>query len=115
MKSVPKSTDSVTPILILVIRRPTRISRVPMAIQKQFLPIAPPQGKASDALSRRVGPERASGDLGIQCDRCKAIHSRELVARNLHVCPDCQHHFPIPAPERIAQLLDAGLFEEWHA
>jgi acetyl-CoA carboxylase carboxyl transferase subunit beta len=27
----------------------------------------------------------------------------------------CQHHHPVPAAERIAQLLDADTFDEWHA
>src|SRR5207302_8441572 len=30
-----------------------------------------------------------------------------------HVCPECDHHFTMPARDRIAQLLDEGTFEEW--
>ncbi|MCA9046669.1 MAG: acetyl-CoA carboxylase carboxyl transferase subunit beta, partial [Planctomycetaceae bacterium] len=33
----------------------------------------------------------------------------------LHMCPECQHHFYVPAKARIAQLLDEESFEEWFA
>ncbi len=51
----------------------------------------------------------------MRCDGCKATLFRKDVERNLGVCPQCDHHFPISAAERIAQLLDADTFEEWHA
>ena len=40
---------------------------------------------------------------------------RKQVVENLNVCPECDHHFPITAWDRVAQLLDADTFEEWHA
>lgn len=33
----------------------------------------------------------------------------------LHMCPECGHHFYVPADRRIAQLLDEESFEEWYA
>ena len=30
-----------------------------------------------------------------------------------NVCPECDHHFYLPARERISQLLDEDSFEEW--
>ena len=29
-----------------------------------------------------------------------------------NVCPHCEFHYPLPAPERVRLLLDAGTFEE---
>ena len=38
---------------------------------------------------------------------------RKQAEQNLGVCPECNHHFLLSARERIADLLDAGTFEEW--
>lgn len=35
---------------------------------------------------------------------------RKQVEANLHVCPECQHHFRISAAERVRQLVDTGSF-----
>ena len=51
----------------------------------------------------------------MRCDGCQATLFRKEVERNLFVCPECQHHFTVPAAERIAQLLDTDTFEEWYA
>ena len=51
--------------------------------------------------------------LWIRCPSCKAtVYKKEVEARQ-HVCPECDHHFTMPARDRIAQLLDEGTFEEW--
>ncbi len=50
-----------------------------------------------------------------RCDSCQATLYHKDVERNLHVCPQCDHHFTITAHQRIEQLLDADTFEEWHA
>ncbi len=43
--------------------------------------------------------------------RCPSmmIYRRHLEA-NLHVCPECQHHYRISASERVKQLADEGSF-----
>ena len=51
--------------------------------------------------------------LWLQCDGCKATVFRKQMEQNLYCCPDCNHHFYVPAKARIAQLLDEGSFEEW--
>jgi acetyl-CoA carboxylase carboxyl transferase subunit beta len=51
----------------------------------------------------------------MRCDGCGATLFRPEVERNLNVCPQCDHHFAMPAAERIAQLLDSDTFEEWYA
>ena len=53
--------------------------------------------------------------LWLRCPTCTAtVYRREVEAR-LHVCPECDHHFAVPARDRIAQILDADSFEEWAA
>src|SRR3954466_15690315 len=53
--------------------------------------------------------------LWVICPRCKATVYRKDVEVRHHVCPDCDHHFMMPAKDRIAQLLDPDTFEEWDA
>jgi acetyl-CoA carboxylase carboxyl transferase subunit beta len=60
-------------------------------------------------------PKRVPEGVWMRCDGCQATLYRKEVERNLSVCPECNHHFPLSAPERIAQLLDADTFEEWYA
>ncbi len=51
--------------------------------------------------------------LWIQCDGCKATVYRKQMQQSLYCCPECNHHFYVPAKARIAQLLDEESFEEW--
>lgn len=51
--------------------------------------------------------------LWIRCPGCKATLFRKEAENNFNVCPECQHHFYLPARERIRQLLDQDSFEEW--
>lgn len=51
----------------------------------------------------------------MRCDACQATLFRREVERNGLVCPQCAHHFTVPARERIIQLLDTDTFEEWFA
>ena len=42
--------------------------------------------------------------LWMRCPGCKAtVYKKEVEAR-LYVCPECDHHFTMPARDRIAQL-----------
>ncbi|MFL6009993.1 MAG: acetyl-CoA carboxylase, carboxyltransferase subunit beta [Rubrobacteraceae bacterium] len=66
----------------------------------------------------RSAPETESGigpldDTGFtKCERCgQPIYEKDLLAR-FNVCPHCEFHYPLPAPERIRLLTDAGSFEE---
>jgi acetyl-CoA carboxylase carboxyl transferase subunit beta len=83
---------------------------------------------ASPDLPSERGP-RASGNawqghseskrvpegVWLRCDGCHKPQFRKEVERSLWVCPECGHHFTVPALERIRQLLDEDTFEEWHA
>lgn len=48
--------------------------------------------------------------LWLRCPGCaQMIYKRQMEA-NLHVCPECEHHFRISAAERVRQLADQGTF-----
>lgn len=51
--------------------------------------------------------------LWLRCDACAATIFRKQVEKELGLCPECGHHFYVPAKVRIAQLLDDDSFEEW--
>jgi acetyl-CoA carboxylase carboxyl transferase subunit beta len=68
----------------------------------------------------RSAPETESGvgpldAVFTKCERCgQPIYERELRSR-FNVCPNCEFHYPLPAPERVRLLTDAGSFEEQDA
>ena len=66
---------------------------------------------ASPTRKKRGVPE----GLWIRCDGCGATVFRKQVEQGLGLCPECGHHFTVPAPVRIQQLLDTDSFEEWFA
>jgi acetyl-CoA carboxylase carboxyl transferase subunit beta len=68
-----------------------------------------PESDAGTPRKKRGVPE----GLWIRCDACKNTVFRMQVEKNLHLCPDCGHHFIVPGRIRIKQLLDEDSFEEW--
>ena len=48
--------------------------------------------------------------LWLRCPGCGQMIYRRQMEANLHVCPECEHHFRIGAVERIKQLADTGSF-----
>ena len=60
-------------------------------------------------MAKRGVPE----GLWIRCPQCKATIFRKEMESRFNVCPECAHHFYVPARERIRQLLDEESFEEW--
>src|SRR6266700_7256443 len=56
-----------------------------------------------------------SGNLAVKCPKCKEIIYGRDWEKNLKVCPRCNHHFRLPARERIALLLDPESFVELDA
>ncbi len=48
--------------------------------------------------------------LWLRCPGCAAMIYRRQVEASLNVCPECDHHFRISAPRRVAQLADPGTF-----
>ncbi|MFO0964716.1 MAG: acetyl-CoA carboxylase, carboxyltransferase subunit beta [Gemmataceae bacterium] len=61
------------------------------------------------AMAKKGVPE----GLWIRCPQCKAALFKKEVESRFNVCPECEHHFYVPARERIKQLLDEDSFEEW--
>lgn len=49
--------------------------------------------------------------LWLRCPSCGQMVYRRQMEANLHVCPECQHHYRISATERVSQLSDPGTFE----
>jgi acetyl-CoA carboxylase carboxyl transferase subunit beta len=46
------------------------------------------------------------------CPRCHSHYRDDELELTLRVCPQCDHHFPVRARERVAQLADRGTFAE---
>ncbi len=46
------------------------------------------------------------------CPRCHSHYRDDELEQTLRVCPQCGHHFPVQARERVAQLADRGTFAE---
>lgn len=50
--------------------------------------------------------------LWMKCPGCSATIYRKEAERLQNICPKCRYHLYVPASERIAQVIDAGTFEE---
>lgn len=55
------------------------------------------------------------GDLWTKCEDCKELIYNKKLEENLRVCPRCNFHFTLSAPERARILLDEGSFKETDA
>jgi acetyl-CoA carboxylase carboxyl transferase subunit beta len=55
---------------------------------------------------RRSVPE----GLWLRCPSCASMIYRRQMESNLHVCPECDHHYRISARQRIEQLADPDTF-----
>ncbi len=75
------------------------------------MPIFQKPSLKSGTQKKREMPE----GLWQKCPECgEVIHNLEL-AKNLKVCPKCDHHFTLSAAERIHNLLDPDSFTEFDA
>jgi acetyl-CoA carboxylase carboxyl transferase subunit beta len=59
-------------------------------------------------LKRRDIPE----GLWTKCEECGEIIYNKTLEEDFKICPKCDYHFTLSAPERIAQLVDEGTFRE---
>lgn len=59
-------------------------------------------------LKRRDIPE----GLWTKCEPCGEIIYNKTLEEDRKICPKCDYHFTLSAPERIAQLADEGSFRE---
>ena len=70
--------------------------------------------RRQSAVARRSKQDFPAG-LWTKCESCAQLIYNKALEENLRVCPKCEFHFPLTAPQRIQLLLDAGTFEEWDA
>lgn len=61
----------------------------------------------SNTPKKRGVPE----GLWLKCPACGASVYKKEVEQRLNVCPKCEHHFYVSAPDRINQVIDEGTFE----
>ena len=59
-------------------------------------------------LKRRDIPE----GLWTKCEECGEIIYNKTLEEDFKICPKCDYHFTLSAPERVAQLMDEGSFDE---
>lgn len=62
-------------------------------------------------VSERIS--RVPDGMWVRCPRCSEVLQSKLLREALSVCTECQYHFRVKAIDRIAQLTDAGSFEEY--
>ncbi len=54
-----------------------------------------------------------AADVWEKCEECGEILYVRRLAENLYVCPECGHHFRVPAAAYVDLLLDEGFEEEF--
>jgi len=59
-----------------------------------------------------AAPSRAASADWRRCPACEAFVYHKRLKRNLHVCPECNHHFRLRLRDRVAMLVDEESFEE---
>ena len=65
--------------------------------------LLPPKIQQTDPTERRSVPE----GLWVKCPSCDTVLYNTDLAKNLNVCPKCDHHHRIGARERLDAFLDA--------
>jgi acetyl-CoA carboxylase carboxyl transferase subunit beta len=65
-----------------------------------------------DVSIEHRGPEPEERKHPNTCPGCHSHYRDEELEATLRVCPQCGHHFPVHARERVNQLADRGTFEE---
>jgi acetyl-CoA carboxylase carboxyl transferase subunit beta len=65
------------------------------------------------SIEHKHKPEESSdGKHPNTCPGCGSHYRDDELEASLRVCPQCGHHFPVRARERIGQLADPGSFQE---
>ena len=60
-------------------------------------------------------PKKIPDGLWLKCPGCTKTVFKRLVEERMDTCPECNHHFRMPSPRRIASLIDEGTWQEWDA
>ena len=69
-------------------------------------------GKPKYTIVRLKKKEIPDG-LWIKCEGCSEVLYKKALDENLKVCPKCDYHFVLSAPERISILIDDNTFQEY--
>lgn len=69
-------------------------------------------GKPKYTIVRIKKKEMPEG-LWTKCESCSATLFNKNLDENLRVCPKCDYHFSLAAPERISFLIDNQAFQEY--
>lgn len=69
------------------------------------------KGISTDTKEKKEVPD----GLWHKCASCKETYTTDVLVENLYVCPKCQFHNRINAPEYFDILFDDGKFEELFA
>lgn len=48
----------------------------------------------------------------VRCSNCRSVLLRTTLKKQLYICERCDHHFPVPAYERVSQIVDPNSFIE---
>src|SRR5919201_126566 len=64
------------------------------------------------SIEHRGGPPPDAGEHPNTCPGCHSHYRDDELGRRLWFCPQCGHHFPMRARDRIALLADSNSFEE---
>jgi acetyl-CoA carboxylase carboxyl transferase beta subunit len=68
--------------------------------------------KIDVSIEHKHAPEPPPKKHPNTCPGCGSHYRDDELVASLRVCPQCGHHFPVRARERIEQLADPGSFEE---
>ncbi|OLN32855.1 acetyl-CoA carboxylase, carboxyltransferase subunit beta [Desulfosporosinus metallidurans] len=60
-----------------------------------------------------IGKKELPDGLWVKCPKCGEVLFNKNLEENSRVCTTCEHHFRIPARERLELLVDENSFEEW--
>ena len=71
-------------------------------------------GRPGQPMARKAKRDIPAG-LWTKCEACGQLLYNKALEENLKVCPKCEFHFLLSAPERLRLLIDDGTFEEWDA
>jgi acetyl-CoA carboxylase carboxyl transferase subunit beta len=69
-------------------------------------------GKPKYTIVRLKKKEMPDG-LWTKCEGCSETLYNKTLDENLKVCPKCNYHFLLSAPERVTMLLDEASFQEF--
>ena len=71
------------------------------------------QGRVDVEIENKRAEETPAGKSHPNtCPGCGSHYRDDELAASLRVCPQCGHHFPVGARDRISQLADQGSFAE---